>query len=189
MTEITAPQDVSPMAAPLSPTMRDVVLHWGEMGQAWGVNRSVGQIHALLYLMGRAMTADEIAETLGLARSNVSNSLKELQDWELVVRRHEFGDRRDFFIAKGELWDILITIVEGRKKREIDPTIELLARAAAASAQDRQTPPDVARRIQDMSRFVGHLSGWYDQVKTLPVGVLVKLMNMGARIGKFVSGG
>ncbi len=168
--------------------MRDVVLHWGEMGQAWGVNRSVGQIHALLYLVGKPMTAEDIAETLGLARSNVSNSIKELLDWDLVLRRHEMGDRRDFFIAKGDMWEIVKTIAEGRKKREIDPTIDMLARAAEAAKDDRQTPADVRKRIQDMHKFVANLTGWYDQVKSLPVGTLIKLMNLGGRIAKFVSG-
>lgn len=168
--------------------MRDVVLHWGEMGQAWGVNRSVGQIHALLYLVGRPLTAEDIAETLGLARSNVSNSLKELLDWELISRRHELGDRRDFFVARGDLWDILMTIVEGRKKREIDPTVDMLARAAEAAKNDRATPAEVKKRIQEMHKFVSNLTGWYDQVKTIKRGVLIKLMALGARIAKFVGG-
>src|SRR5204863_3541671 len=113
----------------LSPIMRKVVVHWGEMGTAWGVNRSVGQIHALLYLVGKPLMAEEIADTLSLARSNVSTSLKELQDWELVQRQHELGDRRDYFSANGDLWDVLIKIADGRKKRELDPTIEMLAYA------------------------------------------------------------
>src|SRR5215510_151271 len=94
-------------AVKLSKTMREVVLHWGEMGTSWGVNRSVGQIHALLYLVGKPMTAEEISDTLSLARSNVSTSLKELQDWDLVERRQQLGDRRDYFTADGDLWDVL----------------------------------------------------------------------------------
>jgi DNA-binding transcriptional regulator GbsR (MarR family) len=168
--------------------MRDVVLHWGEMGQAWGVNRSVGQIHALLYLVGRPMTAEDIAGALDLARSNVSNSIRELLDWELVVRRHEFGDRRDFFVAKGEPWDILFTVVEGRKRREVDPTIDMLARAAAETRDDGETPADVRARIVAMHRFVADLASWYDQIKTLPRGVLIKLIRLGAKVAKFVSG-
>jgi DNA-binding transcriptional regulator GbsR (MarR family) len=134
------------------------------------------------------MTAEEIAETLGLARSNVSTSIKELLDWDLVARRHEMGDRRDFFIAKGEMWDIVMTIVEGRKRREIDPTIELLARAAEAAKDDRETPADVRKRIQEMHKFVSGLASWYEQIKSLPTGVLMKLMSLGARIAKFVGG-
>ncbi len=172
----------------LSRVMREVVLHWGEMGASWGVNRSVGQIHALLYLVGRPLTADEIAETLSLARSNVSTSIRELQDWDLVHRSHQLGDRRDFFSADGDLWDVLIKIADGRKKRELDPTIEMLAYAAEASKDDPETPADVRKRIADMHRFVSTLTTWYDQVKALPRATLIKLMALGARIAKFVGG-
>lgn len=172
----------------LSPTMRKVILHWGEMGTSWGVNRSVGQIHALLYLAGKPLTADEIADTLSLARSNVSTSIRELQDWELVQRQHQMGDRRDYFAADGDLWDVLIKIADGRKKRELDPTIEMLASVVEASKDDADTPADVRKRIADMHRFVSTMTNWYDAVKVLPRATLLKLMALGARIGKFVGG-
>jgi DNA-binding transcriptional regulator GbsR (MarR family) len=172
----------------LSPIMRQVVLHWGEMGASWGVNRSVGQIHALLYLVGKPLTAEEIADTLSLARSNVSTSLRELQDWELVQRRHEFGDRRDYFSADGDLWDVLIKIADGRKKRELDPTIEMLERAALESKDDPATPGDVRKRIADMHRFVSSMTTWYETVKVLPRSTLIKLMALGAKVAKFVGG-
>jgi DNA-binding transcriptional regulator GbsR (MarR family) len=168
----------------LSRTMRQVILHWGEMGESWGVNRSVGQIHALLYLAGAPLTAEEIAETLSLARSNVSNSLKELQDWDLIVRQHQMGDRRDFFTADSDLWDVLIKIADGRKKRELDPTIDMLAHAAAACKDDDDTPTEVKRRIANMHRFVANMTGWYEQMKNLPRATLLKLMSLGARIAK-----
>lgn len=170
----------------LSRTMREVVLHWGEMGTSWGVNRSVGQIHALLYLVGKPLTAEEISETLGLARSNVSTSLKELQDWDLVERQHQLGDRRDFFSAGADLWDILLKVADGRKKRELDPTIELLEYAAEACKDDADTPADVRKRIAEMHRFVSTMTNWYEQVKTLPRATLLKLMALGARVAKFV---
>jgi DNA-binding transcriptional regulator GbsR (MarR family) len=166
--------------------MRQVILHWGEMGTKWGVNRSVGQIHALLYLAGRPLTADEIAETLTLARSNVSTSLKELQDWELVHRQHQLGDRRDFFSADGDLWDVLIKIADGRKKRELDPTIEMLAQAAQAAGSDPETPADVRKRIADMHRFVSNMTGWYEQMHGLPRSTLLKLMSLGAKVARLV---
>jgi DNA-binding transcriptional regulator GbsR (MarR family) len=168
----------------LSRTMRDVIVHWGEMGESWGVNRSVGQIHALLYLAGKPLTAEEIADTLTLARSNVSNSLKELQDWELVARQQKLGDRRDFFSADSDLWDVLIKIADGRKKRELDPTIEMLAYAAGAAKDDGDTPADVKKRIVEMHRFVAHMTAWYDQMKTLPRATILKLMALGARVAK-----
>ena len=170
----------------LSRTMREVVLHWGEMGTSWGVNRSVGQIHALLYLVGRPLTAEEIAETLSLARSNVSTSLKELQDWDLVERQHQLGDRRDYFTADADLWDVLIKVADGRKKRELDPTIEMLAYAADACKDDADTPADVRKRIAEMHRFVSTMTNWYEQVKTLPRATLLKLMALGAKVAKFV---
>jgi DNA-binding transcriptional regulator GbsR (MarR family) len=170
----------------LSRTMREVVLHWGEMGTSWGVNRSVGQIHALLYLVGKPLTAEEISETLGLARSNVSTSLKELQDWDLVERQHQLGDRRDFFSADADLWDILLKVADGRKKRELDPTIELLEYAAEACKDDADTPADVRKRIAEMHRFVSTMTNWYEQVKTLPRATLLKLMALGAKVAKFV---
>src|SRR3954464_10857908 len=110
----------------LTEPMRRYVLHWGEMGQRWGVNRSVAQVHALLYLSDTPLVADDIVEALGVARSNVSTSLKELQSWELIRLVHVPGDRRDHFEAKHDPWDVLMTIVEGRKRREIDPTIAML---------------------------------------------------------------
>lgn len=170
----------------LSRTMREVVLHWGEMGTSWGVNRSVGQIHALLYLVGKPLTAEEISETLVLARSNVSTSLKELQDWDLVARQHQLGDRRDYFTADSDLWDVLLKIADGRKKRELDPTIEMLEHAAEACKDDADTPADVKKRIAEMHRFVSTTTNWYEQVKTLPRATLLKLMGLGAKVAKFV---
>ena len=128
---------------PLSPVIEKIVLHWGEMGARWGVNRSVAQIHALLWLTGRPMAAEEIAETLGIARSNVSTSLDELQTYRLVTLVHTIGDRRNFYEAKGDTWDVVQTIVDERKKREIDPTLEVLRAARDLAETIPQTPPDV----------------------------------------------
>lgn len=183
MTEIT---DTSAIA--LSPTMREVVLHWGEMGQMWGVNRSVGQIHALLFLVGRPLTAQDICDTLGLARSNVSNGLKLLTELGMIRRQHVMGDRRDHFVSDQDIWEIFMATVEGRKQKEFDPTTAFLARAAADAKDDPLTPPDVRRRIQEMHRFTADLDGWYAQMKALPRGVLIQLMKLGSKIARFVPG-
>jgi DNA-binding transcriptional regulator GbsR (MarR family) len=172
----------------LTPVIERYVLHWGEMGTRWGVNRSVAQIHALLYLAGRPLTAEEIAETLVLARSNVSTSLKELQGWRLVQLTHVMGDRRDHFEAKRDTWDMLMTIVEERKQREIDPTLEMLRQCIAEGETDRATPDDVKARIATMLQFIETLSRWYDDVRRIPRPTLTKLMNLGARIARFVGG-
>jgi len=172
----------------LTPIMERYILHWGEMGTRWGVNRSVSQIHALLYLAGRPLTAEELAETLSIARSNVSTSLKELQSWGLVQLVTTLGDRRDHFEAKQENWDILMTIVEQRKRREIDPTLEMLRQCVEEAKADAQTPEDVKLRIASILEFMETLSSWYEEVRKLPKGTLVKLMKLGAKVARFVAG-
>jgi DNA-binding transcriptional regulator GbsR (MarR family) len=170
----------------LSQAMERYILHWREMGTRWGVNRSVSQIHALLYLVGRPMTAEDIAETLSIARSNVSTSLKELQNWNLIQVVTVLGDRRDHFEARSDNWDILLTITEQRKRREIDPTIEMLRQAVADSANDPETPADVKARIASLLGFMETLTTWYDDVRRLPRNILIKLLKLGARVGRFV---
>src|SRR5215470_3598761 len=123
------------------------VIHRGEMGTRWGINRSVAQIHALLYLAPQPVHADEIAETLGIARSNVSVGLKELVSWELVQVTHTLGDRRDFFVAQQDPWEVIRMIVEGRKRREIDPTLTFLRECAATMQKDNETPAEIRERI------------------------------------------
>ncbi len=172
----------------LTPAMEQYVLHWGEMGTRWGTNRSVAQIHALLYLSDKPLPADEITETLGIARSNVSNSLKELQGWGLVRVIHVMGDRRDHFQALEDTWEILLTIVEERKKREIDPTIMTLRQCVAEAGSDR-TPADVAQRMETMLTFVDTMNDWYEQVSSLPKPTLVRLMKMGRGIARLLPGG
>ncbi len=169
----------------LTSAMENTILHWGEMGSRWGVNRSIAQIHALLYLSTTPLTADEITETLGIARSNVSTSLRELQSWQLITLIHVLGDRRDHFEAKTDLWEVLLIILEQRKKREIDPTVSTL-RKCALDAQEDGTPPEVKSRLNDMLQFGETLTIWYEQVSRLPTATLVKLMRMGAKISKFV---
>ena len=138
--------------------MERYVLHWGEMGTRWGVNRSVAQIHALLYLSPQPMQAEAIAETLGMARSNVSTSLKELVGWELVSRVHVMGDRRDHFIAVTDTWETLTRVVEGRKRREIDPTLSMLRDVVLEARGDGKTPKEVRQRLEAMLSFMETLS-------------------------------
>lgn len=171
----------------LTRAMESTILHWGEMGSRWGVNRSIAQIHALLYLSTKPITADEITETLGIARSNVSTSLRELQSWNLVTMTHVMGDRRDHFEARTDLWEVLLIIIEQRKKREIDPTVSTL-RKCVLDAGDDGTPEDVKSRLNDMLQFGETLNTWYEQVSRLPTTTLVKLMHMGAKISRFVKG-
>ncbi len=170
----------------LTPIMSKYILHWGEMGSRWGVNRTVSQIHALLYLAPMPMPAEELAETLSVARSNVSASLKELQNWGIVRMTHVMGDRRDHFEAVKDNWDLLIVIIDERKRRELDPTLAMLSECVEQAENDKVTDPEIKGRIKEMLEFTETLSTWSDQIRKLPKPTLIKLMKMGAKITKFV---
>ncbi len=170
----------------LTPVMQRYVLHWGEMGQRWGMSRSVSQVHALLYLTDRPLHAEQIVDALGIARSNVSTSLRELQAWDLVRLVHVPGDRRDHFHAEQDPWEMFTTIVEGRKRREVDPTLEMLRACARDADADAETPEAVKAKIRAMRTFLEQLNGWYDQVRRLPRPVLMRLMSLGAKVASLV---
>jgi DNA-binding transcriptional regulator GbsR (MarR family) len=171
------------------PEARAFILHWGEMGSHWGVNRSVAQVHALLYLSDRPLHAEEICEKLALARSNVSNGLKELQSYQIVRRVHIEGDRRDHFVAETDLWDMLMKITAERKRREIDPTIELLRELAERLAGRDDVPAHIRQRIGRMQEFIGTLANWYADVRRLPKATLVTLMKLGGRVARLLPRG
>jgi len=170
------------------PEAEAFILHWGEMGTNWGVNRSVAQIHALLYLSDRPINAEEISDTLKLARSNVSTALKELQSYNIVRRQHVTGDRRDHFVAETDLWDLLMRISAERKRREIDPTIELLAQLKERIAERKDVPEHVRERIGRMHDFISTLTNWYDQVRRLPKPTLITLMKLGGKVASLIPG-
>ena len=175
--------------APLPPALERFVLHWGDMGSQWGVNRSVAQIHALLYLSERPLTAEEVADTLGLARSNISNSLKELIGWKLIRRVPVLGDRRDHYEAETDLFEMVTRIAQGRKEREIDPAAAAL-RACMAEAEGDPKVSKVAReRLAEMQKFVETLNRWYDQMLGVPPQKIMSLINMGAKVVNFLSFG
>ena len=165
----------------LTPVSERFVLHWGEMGSRWGVNRTVAQIHALLFISARPMHAEEITQTLGVARSNVSNSLKELQSFNLVRIVHLLGDRRDHFESSGDVWELLRAIVRERKSREFDPTILVLRECLAHPDLARETP--AARlRIQETLALMGTLSTWVDEMLKLPHQTLMTILKLGSKI-------
>lgn len=170
------------------PEVRAFILHWGEMGSQWGVNRSVAQVHALLYLSDRPRHAEDICEKLGLARSNVSNGLKELQSYQIVRRVHVEGDRRDHFIAESDLWDMLMKITSERKRREIDPTILFLGELADNLDGREDVPAHVRERIGRMHDFIGNLASWYADVRRLPKSTLITLMKLGGRVARLLPG-
>jgi DNA-binding transcriptional regulator GbsR (MarR family) len=167
----------------MAPVVERVVLHWGEMGSRWGVNRTVAQMHALLYLSERPLPAEDIADALGVARSNVSNSLKELQSWGLIRVAHVLGDRRDHFEAIQDITQLFRVIVEERKRRELDPTIVLLRELAV---DDPRTPPHVRQRLKSTLTFLEILHRWFEDMKGLPSPLMLALLRMGGRIQRFL---
>ena len=170
----------------LTPVMHRYIVHWGEMGSRWGINRSVAQIHALLYLATTPLHADEIGETLGIARSNVSVGVKELLAWDLVQVTHTLGDRRDFFVAQRDPWEVIRVIVEGRKRREIDPTLVFLRDCVTEMENDTETPVEVRERIAGQLEFLETLTRWYDSIKSMPRKTLLKMMRLGQKIAKVI---
>jgi DNA-binding transcriptional regulator GbsR (MarR family) len=165
------------------------VLHWGDMGGQWGVNRSVAQTHALLYLSERPLTAEAIADTLGMARSNVSNSLKELIGWKLIRRVPVLGDRRDHYEAETDIWQMVTRIAQGRKEREIDPAAAALRACRAEAQDDPRVSPVARRRLAEMEEFVATLDRWYDQMLGVPAPKIMALIRMGAKVVNLLSFG
>ena len=166
----------------LSKPMAGFVRHWGEMGTRWGVNRSVAQIHALLYLSDRPLAADEIVDCLKIARSNVSTSLKELQAYRLVDLAHIDGDRRDHFAARHDPWDMLLAIADERKRRELDPTLAVLRDWAERADEDDDTPETARTRLAEMRAFLEELERFYDRIRQVPAKRLRRLLKLGDKI-------
>ena len=171
----------------LTDIQRQFVVHWGEMGSLWGVNRTVAQIHALLYVHGKPLHADALCETLGVARSNVSNSLKELQSWNLVRVVHTLGDRRDHFETSVDVWELFRVVVKGRKEREFTPTTQML-QALCERPDFADEPPDAQDRLRATTELMDQLNRWSDEMLRLSPGTLIKVLSLGASIQKFVRG-
>ncbi len=175
MTEITNNSDKLPVA------VEQFVLRWGDMGGQWGVNRSVAQIQALLFLSERPLTAEDIAERLGMARSNVSNSLRELLAWKLIHRAPTLGDRRDHYAAETDLWQMATRVAQGRKEREIDPMVAAI-REAMNQIDDPRISPAVRLRMEGMHDFVNTVENWYQQMLNVPPAQIMTLIRMGSKV-------
>ena len=158
------------------------VLHWGDMGDEWGVNRSVSQIHGLLYLAEAPMTAEDIAEALGMARSNVSNSIKELLALNLIRRVPILGDRRDHFEAETDIWEVAARIAAARKERELDPAITALRACVTDATDDPTINPVASKRLKEMLAFTELVERWYTQMLNVPRPRLVALIKLGEKI-------
>ncbi len=169
----------------LSPTVQRFILHFGEMGSRWGINRTIGQIYALLFVAPKPLNAEDISEHLGFSRSNVSMSLKELNSWNLIITQHLPDDRRDYFSAPDDVWRIFQTLAEERKKREIDPTLSFLRDAIlepVTSSEDKHAQA----RMQRMHELIELVMGWFDDVRHLEQERLTKLMKLGSKIVRFI---
>lgn len=176
MTEITA------KLTDLPPAIQRFILQWGDMGSQWGVNRTIAQIHALLYIMEKPLNAEQISETLGIARSNVSNSLKELISWRIIERVPIPGDRRDHFTAERDIWEMSFRIAAVRKEREIDPAIRTLKTCLAEAENDLRISSFQRERLEAMHEFTSTMDRWYGQMLHVPSSVLLRMIKMGDQI-------
>lgn len=176
MTEIT--KTVETLPEPI----KAFILHWGDMGTTWGVNRTVAQIHALLFIMEEPLNAEQITECLGVARSNVSNSLKELLAIKTITRIPIAGDRRDYFKAETDIWEVAKRIAAVRKAREIDPALAVLTHCLKTAEGDKTVSDEQRKRLQDMQEFTQMMDRWYGQMATLPSGTLSRLVSMGDKV-------
>ena len=169
----------------LPPLTQRFVLHFGEMGSRWGINRTVGQIYALLYVSAQPLNADEVGEGLGFSRSNVSMGLKELQSWNLVRLIHLPNDRREYFQAPEDVWAIFRTLAAERRKREIDPTLSML-RDALMEQPSGAAGIHAQARMTQMHDFIDLMTRWRDDVQKMDSATLASLMKMGAKVQKII---
>jgi DNA-binding transcriptional regulator GbsR (MarR family) len=174
---------------PLSPVEQKFVLHWGEMGTRWGINRTVAQVHALLFVSPQPLDAEEIANTLSAARSNVSNSLRELQGWGIVRVVHVLGDRRDHFESLKDVWEIFRVVAEERKRREIDPTLRVLQECVSEMKKSGPADPYTRERLEEMLGFLMAASGLFDELVHMPSSALKGIARLRGKLRSLLAGG
>jgi DNA-binding transcriptional regulator GbsR (MarR family) len=170
----------------LNPVQQKFILHWGEMGTRWGINRTVAQIHALLFISPRPLHAEEIVQTLGVARSNVSTSLKELQGWGIVKMVHVLGDKRDHFESMKDVWEMFRIVLDERKRREIDPTLLMLRECIAESDAGKGRDAYTRGRLQSLCDFFEATTAWYAQIRKWPASALVRFVKLGDKAMKLL---
>jgi len=170
----------------LSHAEEQFILHWGEMGARWGISRTVAQVHALLYLAPKPLTGEEIATTLSVARSNVSTSLKELQNWGLVEVQHVLGDRREHYNSVKDAWELFKVILDGRKRREVDPTVIVLRQCIEEMDASGASQSYTRQRLGEMLEFFEILTKSYEQVRGMPKEELLRLFKLGETLKKLL---
>lgn len=169
----------------LTPVQEKFILHWGKMGTQWGINRTVAQIHALLFISPKPLPAEELAETLSVARSNVSTSISELQSWNIIRTVHVMGDRRDHYESIKDVWELFRVVLDERKRREIDPTLEML-RECVAEAEKTKADAHTREKLSELLNFFEMMSNWYMQIRQLPTVAAMKFVKLGDRVLKLV---
>src|ERR1041384_7811424 len=162
------------------------ILHWGEMGTRWGINRTVAQVHALLFLSDKPLPADEIAKTLGVARSNISTSLRELQNWGIVRVVHVMGDRRDHFESMKDVFAMFRVIARERKKREIEPTLRVLRECINESNKPKSAAASTRARLMELLNFFEIATNAYEQLEKLPTPAVLKMARLGDKALKLL---
>lgn len=170
----------------LAPVNQKFILHWGEMGTRWGINRTVAQIHALLFLSEKPLPADEIAQTLGIARSNVSTSLRELQNWGIVRIVHVLGDRRDHFESMKDVFAMFRVIARERKKREIEPTLRVLRDCIEEAGKPKAAAPHTREQLTDLLDFFEIATNAYEKMEKLPTAAILKVAKLGDKALKLL---
>ncbi len=165
----------------LHPIVQRFILHWGEMGTRWGLNRTVAQIHALLYLSPKPLNAEEISEILGVSRSNVSTSLKELQSWGVVRVVHIPGDRRDYYETISDVWEMFKIILSERKRRELDPTLALL-RSSVTEIEESPIDKRVKERVLEIADFFESIDAAYEKLHKMPTSAIRRLVKLGDKV-------
>jgi DNA-binding transcriptional regulator GbsR (MarR family) len=171
----------------LRPVQQKFILHWGEMGTRWGINRTVAQIHALLFISEKPLHAEEIVHVLGVARSNVSSSLKELQSWGIVKRVHVLGDSRDHFESMKDVWEMFRVVMDERKKREFDPTERLIRECIVEAEKGQAADKYTTQKLRELAEFFETTDAWYGQVRLWPTAALTRFIKAGDKIRKLVS--
>ena len=181
MTEITETEEKS-----LDPFLERLVLHWGEMATRWGISRTVAQIHALLYFSARPWPADELVQALGVARSHISNSLRELHSWGVIKTTCKLGDRREHFESIKDVWQMFEVLLDERKRREVDPTLATLREISSQMCGEATSDRVAAKRLQEMLDFFETMDSWFTEVRRLPLPMRVKLVRLGSRIRNWI---
>src|SRR5437763_1693763 len=170
----------------LTPVMRKFILHWGEMGTRWGVNRTVAQVHALLYLSPEPLNAEEISKALSVARSNVSTSLRELESWGIIKAVHRLGDRREHYESMKDVWEMARVISGERKRREIDPTLAMLRECVEELGKAKPSDPGLRERLAEMLSFVETLNSLYEEIHRMPTGAVRGFVKLKGNVRKIL---